>query len=76
MDEQPKEPLITIADVVDYIKARWGVTRSRQTIYNWIKKGAKDAGGQTVKLESTTVAGQAFTTHSAIEAFVTRIDQR
>lgn len=68
--------LLTIPKAVEYIKVTYGVSRSRQTIYNWIKKGAVDAGGEMVKLESELLANQIHTAQEWLDTFISRIEQR
>ena len=63
-----------IAEVPAYVLKQTGVSRSRQTAYNWTTKGVKVAG-QTIKLQTETNAGQLFTKTEWVDAFLAQISR-
>ncbi len=50
-----------------------GVTRSKPTIYNWVRDGCRTTDARIVKLGASIELGQWFTTMPQIEAFIEEI---
>lgn len=63
MAAQPPKRL-ALGDVPAYIERTHGVNFTRQTVYNWAKKGKRG-----MKLWTTTVAGQLYTTEEQVDEF-------
>jgi hypothetical protein len=61
---------ITLGQVVDYLQRVKGITRSRQTIYNWAEDGIKRNIGRTIKLRTTMRAGKWYTTRRWVNDFL------
>jgi hypothetical protein len=64
------EKLIKIVDVPAILIELTGVTRGKQTIYNWIRIGCRTNDARIIKLKSKKRMGQIFTTRSAVENFI------
>ena len=56
------------SDVPQYISRTYGMTVTRQTVYNWIRNGKK---GQ--KLRTTEQLGQLFTAKEWVNDFVSSL---
>lgn len=72
----PEEKLIKLADVPERVRIYSGITRNRQTAYNWITKGVKQKSGQKLVLKTVTKAGQLFTTETYLKEFLATLDRR
>ena len=66
---------LTLAQVPDYVQRTHGFSRSRQTVYNWAKKGVP-VGGEKILLPTINKGGQLYTTAEDVDAFVARLETR
>jgi len=66
----PRTPpkLLKINDAPAYIERKYGVEVTRQTMYNWIRRGVRGE-----KLRSTRKVNKLYTTEGWIDDFVDRI---
>lgn len=71
MAQKPrKEELIRIADIPELLLKLTGVTRTRQTVYEWIHHGRRTYDGRLIVLKTTKRLGRLFTTKQWLEKFV------
>lgn len=61
---------ITLSQVVPYLERTKGITRSRQTVYNWAEHGVKRGIGRTVKLRTRLRAATIYTTRIWVQEFL------
>lgn len=74
MPGKPKnEDLIKLDDVSKLLIELTGVTRTRSTIYSWIKKGRANYANQIIKLKVTKRLGTYYTTRQWVLNFVQEI---
>ena len=73
MSAPPK--MMTLGQVPKYLKERYGMTLTRQSIYNWVKKGLRDDTLQTITIKGkptsihpTTIV----TTEAWVDTFLRR----
>ena len=67
------EDLIRPERVLTLLTELTGVTRTRSTIYNWMKKGRSNQVGQMIKLKSTKRLGMCYTTRKWVLEFIGEI---
>ena len=70
MPKPKRTDLIKLDLVPAILRDLTGVTRSRVTIYNWIRNGRINAHGENVKLYSYRRLGQIYTTKVAVIKFL------
>ncbi len=68
------EKLIPISAVPAILATLTGVTRSKATVYNWVRHGCRTTDARIVKLGAEFKMDQWFTTMPQIEAFIEEID--
>lgn len=68
-----KEKLIPLSAVPAILATLTGVTRSKATIYNWVRKGCRTHDARIVKLGAEMKMDQWFTTQSEIETFIQEV---
>lgn len=74
MPGKPKnEDLLKLDDVGKLLLELVGVTRTRSTIYSWVKKGRTDYVGSIVKLQTTRRLGRLYTTRQWVLNFIKAI---
>lgn len=61
--------LIKLSEVPAYVEARYGLTVSRQTVYNWAQGGKRGTKLRTVKR-----AGVSATTKGWVDEFITGVN--
>ena len=61
---------ITLGMVVDYLQKTMGITRTRQTIYNWAIKGVYRGLGKRITLRTKMRANRIYTTRAWVKDFV------
>ena len=67
------EKLIPLSAVPAILATLTGVTRSKPTIYNWVRYGCRTTDARIVKLPAQMKMGQWFTTQKDIEEFIEEI---
>jgi len=67
------EKLIPLSAVPAILATLTGVTRSKPTVYNWIRYGCRTHDARVVKLASQMKMGQWFTTQKDIEKFIEEV---
>jgi len=70
------EGRMTIEAAAAYVLGKTGINRTRQTVYNWIKKGVKIRGGGKVFLESTVEGGQTFVSTRQVDEFLASLGRK
>ena len=65
--------LIPLSAVPAILATLTGVTRSKPTVYNWVRYGCKTTDARIVKLGAEFKMGQWFTTMPQIETFIEEI---
>ncbi len=66
----PNNKLIPLSAVPAILATLTGVTRSKPTVYNWVRDGCRTVDCRVVKLGAEFKMGQWFTTMPQIEAFI------
>jgi hypothetical protein len=61
--------LIKLSEVPAYVEARYGLTISRQTAYNWAREGKRGTKLRTIKR-----AGVPVTTKGWVDDFITGVN--
>ncbi len=61
---------VTLGEVPDYLTRTMGITRSRQTVYNWAKDGVIKGIGRRVKLRTVVRANKVYTTRKWVRDFI------
>lgn len=69
----PDKKLIPLSAVPALLAELTGVTRTRNTIYNWTKKGCRTMDGRIVKLKITMRMNQTFTTKANVLEFIKEV---
>ena len=69
----PDKKLIPLSTVPALLAELTGVTRSRQTIYSWTKKGCRTNDARMVKLEIIVRMNQTFTTKENVLKFIQEV---
>ena len=69
----PDKRLMPLSAVPSLLAELTGVTRTRNTIYNWAKKGCRTMDGRLVKLKTTTRMNQVFTTKQNVIDFISEV---
>ena len=67
--------LIQIFEVPRLILELTGMVRTRTCVYNWIKDGRINCGGQRIKLKTVRSLGHLYTTQEWVEYFIGRLEQ-
>ncbi len=62
--------LIPLSAVPAILATLTGVTRSKPTVYNWVRYGCRTTDARIVKLGAEFKMGQWFTTQKQIEEFI------
>ena len=67
MDNPPSVPpaLLSFAKAAQYVKVKFGITPSRQTVWNWYKTGINQR-----KLRGVKIGGRYFTTARWLSEFL------
>ena len=65
--------LIKLTDVPALLIELVGVTRTRATMYNWARWGAKAYDGRTIKLRTERRINTLYTTREWVEEFLRRL---
>ena len=61
---------IPLTKVPPILRELTGVTRTRVTIYHWVKHGRISAHGEMIKLKTYRRLGQIYTTKDAVIKFL------
>lgn len=69
----PDKKLIPLSAVPALLAELTGVTRSRNTIYSWTKKGCRTKDARVVKLKVTVRMNQTFTTKKDVIDFISEV---
>lgn len=69
-----RKDLIKMRDIPALILEMTGATRTRASVYVWMKKGIRAYDGSTIKLKSTKRLGHLYTTKAWVEDFLRGID--
>lgn len=72
MDTEEKK-LIPLSAVPALLTELTGVTRTRNTIYNWTKKGCRTIDARTVMLKTMVKMNQTFTTKENVIKFIQEV---
>ena len=67
------EKLIPLSAVPAILATLTGVTRSKPTVYNWVRDGCRTIDARIVKLGASIKLGQWFTTMPQIKKFIEEI---
>jgi transposase-like protein len=59
-----------MSDVPAYLDREHGIEVSRQTVYNWVKKGVRGTTLQTIRK-----GGKLYTTEARVDDFVANLDR-
>jgi hypothetical protein len=65
----PDMTLRPLSDVPDYLKARYGTTVTRATVYNWVTNGRR---GVKLQVKQDKVTGKYQTTYQWVRNFLAR----
>ena len=69
----PDKKLIPLSTVPVLLAELTGVTRCRNTIYGWAKKGCRTKDARVVKLKTIVKMNQMFTTKENVLKFIQQV---
>ena len=61
---------VTLGQAIPYLERVKGITKTRQTIYNWAERGLSRQFGHTIKLKTRLRAGTLYTTRVWVTEFL------
>ena len=71
---KPKDKdYLKITDVPALLKKMTGQSRTRQTVYNWMKLGRRTYSGEHIILTVSRRSGQFYTTENWVKLFVEQL---
>lgn len=68
--EGTDQSLMPLGDVPQYLQTK-GISKSRQTVYNWAKNGVRGT-----RLWTTVLAGDIRTSKAAVDEFIATLNRR